>query len=227
MVLDHMAYVTVDELRDVLRDQLTAYESEYERAILAGSRQIDQYCGRRFYVDDVATSRLFRAQEPDLLWTGDISTTDDLVVEIDDADDGSFGSTWTLDADFQMEPGQRPLGEPYDRIAAVGGRYFPTTPKSTPGRVNSRRYRVRVTAKWGWPSIPDPVKQATIIQAIDHFKAKDLTHIAATYGNSIRVARAYTPGAFGRKIKFNLSLAPALNPEAESLVSSLRWTVLS
>jgi hypothetical protein len=33
--------------------------------------------------------------------------------------------------------------------------------------------RVRVTAKWGWPAVPDTVVQATLIQASRLYRRKD------------------------------------------------------
>lgn len=223
------AYLTVPELRDLLRDQHAAYDSEYERAILAASRQVDDYCGRFFWREATPSPKLFRPDEVDLVWTSDIATATGLVVETDENDDGVFETTWSA-SDYQLEPFERMNGRPYERIAAVGSREFPVaglSSYSSLARRRSRRARVRVTAAWGWPAVPDEVKQATAIAAVDHFKAKDLTHVAATYGNEVRVARDYSPGLFGRRVRFTRTRAPLLNPEAESLVSTLRITAVA
>lgn len=219
------AYLTVPELRDLLRDQHTAYDSEYERSILAASRQVDDYCGRFFWREAAPAPKLFRPDQVDLVWTSDIATSTGLVVETDDDDDGVFETTWSA-SDYQLEPFERMNDRPYERIAAVGTREFPAVRLNAAGR-RSRRARVRVTAAWGWPAVPDEVKQATAIAAIDHFKAKDLTHVAATYGNEVRVARDYSPGLFGRRVRFTRTRAPMLNPEAESLVAGLRITAVA
>lgn len=217
-------YLTVDELRDRTRDQQTAYVEEYETAIEAASRQIDDYCGRVFYADQTATAVLYRTNRADLVWTKDFWTGTGLIVETDDDNDGTFETTWDA-ADYQIEPFERKNKSPYYRISAVGSKSFPIPPDAfgQPGR----RALIRVTAKWGWEEIPANIRQATAIQAIDNFKSKDLTHVAATYGNEVRVARDYSPGSFGRKVRFTRTRAPLLNPQAEALISSLRKTVIA
>lgn len=220
-------YLTVDELRDILRDQLTAYDAEYERAINAGSRSIDAYCGRHFWAEPTPIAKTFRADETDLLWCTDISTTTGLIVKTDDDQDGVFETTWTIDTDFILEPFDRMNARPYERIAAVGDKLFPTWRRPTSSARYSRRPGVQVTAAWGWPSVPSEVKAACAIVAVDHFRAKDLMHVASTYGNDVRVARDQTPGLFGRKTRFSRLRAPSLNPEAESMIASLRVTVIA
>lgn len=227
MAVTH-GYLETAELRDVLRDQLTAYDHEYERAIGAASRQIDDYCGRFFWKEASPTPRLFRPDECDLLWTGDIATSVDLVLETDDDGDGVFETTWSA-TDYQLEPFELMNGRPYERIAAVGDRDFPVDSLVTSSlrRRRSRRARVRVTAVWGWPAVPDEVKQACSILAVDHFKAKDLTHIAASYGTEVRMVRDYQYSSIGRRIRFNRMRAPTINKEAEALLAPLRTVVVA
>src|SRR5690606_38402049 len=105
MALTH-PYLTLQELQDLARDQLTAYDTEYQRAIAAASRQIDDYCGRHFWKEETPSERLFRPDEVDLLWTGDFATTDDLVVKTDEDGDGVFETTWSA-TDWQAEPFER------------------------------------------------------------------------------------------------------------------------
>ena len=219
-------YIEVDDLRDLLRDQLTAYDAEYERAIGAASRSIDDYCGRHFWKETVASARTFRPDRYDLVWCGDISSATSLVVKTDDDADGVYETTWTIGTDFILEPFERMNNSPYERIAAVGSKVFPT-PTTAWARGAQRRPRVQVTALWGWPAVPDEVKSATAIVAVDHFRAKDLMHVASTYGNDVRVARDQSPGLFGRKTRFSRVRAPSLNPEAEALVASHRITVVA
>jgi hypothetical protein len=222
-------YITVEYLRDILRDQHTAYDWEYEAAINAASRQLDDYCGRVFYQDPTATPKLFRPHQVDLCWVPDISTTTGLIVETDDAQNGSFSTTWAA-ADYQMEPFERKNGKPYEMISAIGSKEFPVNGLNIQSYGTfraSRRALVRVTARWGWASVPSNIVSACIIQSVDNFKAKDLSHVASTYGNEVRVARDYSPGSFGRKVKFSRTRAPLLNPQAEALISSLRKTVIA
>src|SRR5690606_16258894 len=225
------AYLTLAEFRDLMRDQLTAYDHEYEMAIEAASRQVDDFCGRHFYMEEVATPKLYRPDQVDLVWTADIATTDGLVVKTDDDDDGAFETTWSAD-EYMLEPYDRLNGtRPYERIAAVSGREFPvacrTTYSSRTSTRRSRRPRVQVTAKWGWPEVPAEVKQATAILAVDHFRTKDQSQIASQYGTGTRFTRDITARQYGAAIQFTRFRAPVFNPEAEALLMPLRVVVVA
>lgn len=223
------AYITVDELRDRTRDQHSAYVEEYETAINAASRTIDLYCGRYFYASPTATAKLFRPNETDLCWVPDIYTSTGLIVETDFDQDGTFEITWAA-SDYQLEPFELSNGRPWEKISAVAAKEFPVPGLNSTSYGTFRRSRracVRITAKWGWAAVPENVRAAVAIQAMDNFRAKDLTHVAATYGNEVRVARDYSPGSFGRKVRFTRTRSPMLNPQAEALISSLRKTVIA
>jgi hypothetical protein len=221
-------YITRQQLQDVLRDQLTAHDEEYDRAITAASRQIDSYCGRHFFQTATATAKKFRPTDCDEVWTGDIATTTGLIVKTDDDDDGTFETTWTIDTDFQMEPFDRKNGTwPYELIVALGDAEFPTPNNSrytgsSRTRRPSRRARVQITATWGWPAVPGEVASACQILAVDHFKSKDLTNIASQYGTGTRFTRDLTGSQFGRGVRFTRLREPIFNPEAESLLQPLR-----
>jgi len=229
------AYVELDEFKDVVRDQLVGHDSEYIRAINAASRQIDDYCGRYFYQTGLL-AKTYKAGAVDLLFTADIASTTGLIVKIDQDSDGTYETTWTLGTHYQLGPVDNMDGIlPYEYIEALPAGSFPVeginvvTPVISSANYarRSRARRIQVTAHWGFASIPENVKMGTIIASVDHFKAKDLTHVTATYGIDVRVARDATPGNFGRSIKFNRLRAPSLNPEVEALVSSFRKTVVA
>lgn len=230
------AYVELDEFKDTVRDQLTGHDHEYVDAINAASRQIDGYCGRYFYQTTAVSAKRFRPDSLDIMFTPDIATTTGLIVKTDDDGDGVFEVTWTLNTDFILVPEDRMDGLlPYEQIEALPAKAFPVegvnvvTPVITTNayRRRSRAKRVQVTAHWGFPAVPAEVKQATIIAAIDHFKAKDLINIASTYSAGVRIAVDSTPGNFGRSVKFQRVRAPSLNAQAEALVSHFRKTVLA
>lgn len=230
------AYLELDEFKDAVRDQLVAHDSEYIRAINAASRQIDDYCGRYFY-QTTLQAKAFKTDQVDLLLpSSDISTTTGLIVKIDNDGDGVYETTWTLGTHFQLGPMDRNDGVlPYETVEALPIASFPVDginviPNTVGGgsyRRKSRLRRVQITAQWGFPTIPENVKMGCVIAAVDHFKAKDLTHVTATYGIDVRIARDATPGNFGRSIKFNRLRAPSMNPEVEALVSSFRKTVIA
>lgn len=152
----------------------------------AASRQIDGWCGRRFYQDTTVVVREFYAQTPylcDLLDQPDegpateISTTTGLIVKTDTALDGTFATTLTISTDFILLP----------RNAAADSRGFSeivladnyTFPKPA-----NMRAGVQVTAKFGWPSIPADVTEACIVQAAQLFSNKDAVFGAVALGDS-------------------------------------------
>ena len=191
----------MDQLRDLTRDQQTAYDEEYARAVAAASRSIDLYCGRTFYRSTTPTARVFRPEQPDLLWTRDIATSAGLLLKTDEDNDGVYETTWTINTDFVLEPFERVQDNPYERIAAVGGREFTVPTRNRVGRLSSRRPTVQVTAAL----VPRNWQRS----------------------KEVRVARDYSPGMHGRKVKFSRTRAPLLNPQAEALISALRLTTIA
>jgi hypothetical protein len=135
--------------------------------LIAASRAIDDHCGRYFYQDDDVTLRTFRAVGYNDCIVDDISTADGLIVATDDDDDGTAENEWTVDTDFYLRPtGGRVNGRTsaYTRVAGTGARWFPFC---------GYREQVHVTARWGWPEVPEPVQQACGILTLWLWKMKD------------------------------------------------------
>lgn len=159
-------YLTLAEALDDLGIGDAADDDSVARAISAASRAIDNWCGQRFWKDDADTVRYLTASSPRSLSLLDavdvesralVSVTS---VELDVAGDGSFGVSWTEDAEFFLSPrGASAADRPYDRLRPLQGRTFPTSPES-----------VKVTGVFGWPEVPDAVKEACAIQAGTLFK---------------------------------------------------------
>lgn len=220
-------YITLAQLKAVLRDQQPTYDLAYERAIEAASRQIDTYCNTRFWQSTTPTLRLFKPDNRVTLHTGEFATTTGLIVRTDDDDDGVFENTWAA-TDYQVEPLTPMDGKPYNRIVALRARYWPVpyweharyrAYYTDPDALLSQRARVEVTATWGWAAIPSQVMQACQILAIDLFKSKDLT------GSAVGVSELST-GQFGG-LRFDGFSIPRFNPIAEQLLSGFRVPVLA
>lgn len=185
-------YLAVWELQQAIGGTRTTREDDYVRAILAASREIDRWTGRRFLLDADPSTRYFPADEPHRVLVGDFVDPDDVLVESDDAGDG----TWTVwDADEWHAEGDdigngrfvRLDGEPWRWIATSSTRRFPARTRwSGSGWYGSNWYgsgncsttganvaRVRATAHWGWDTIPVPVSQACLSLAVLYFQAKD------------------------------------------------------
>lgn len=144
-----------DATRDTLLNQVLG----------SASRGIDAYTGRRFYADADATARTYRTRDRvvgdpdgDLIYVDDISTETGLIVETRTGSGASV--SWTAVTDYLTEP---------DNALAKGEAI-------TSLRRDRRCWatdQLRVTAKWGWPAIPDVVVQATLLQAGRLYKRKD------------------------------------------------------
>lgn len=162
--IDYPWYLTLTELKSYLTGITgTTIDTELSDSLSTGSRDIDTFCGRRFWKDTTATARIFQV-EPDrrgIVKVSDFWTTDGLIIATGPGD-GTFGTTWTT-ADYQLEPlngvEDGIEGVPYYKIRAINGTWPCTTGAS-----------LRVTAKWGWNSVPAGVKSACAILGIETAK---------------------------------------------------------
>lgn len=149
-------YCTLADLKTVLRISDNVDDTMLEARITEASRVIDQHCDRRFYADSSASARLFVSLDGVQVFVDDISSTTGLVVKTDSAGDGTYATTLTA-SQYQLEPlNSLAKSEPVRRVVAVTPGTFPTV--TAPAAV-------QITAKWGWPAVPDPVRSACIILA--------------------------------------------------------------
>jgi hypothetical protein len=157
----------------------------------AASRLIDGYCNRQFWSVGSATTRVYMADNDFYCHIDDIAGTA-ITLKTSGATDGNFDVTWTP-SDYQLEPLNGRLDGlqwSYDKIRAVGDYLFPTVNGNY-----GEQALVQLTAVFGWPSVPEPVTQATIIQASRIFKRYDSPLGVAGFGDlgAIRVSRFLDP----------------------------------
>lgn len=155
-------YTSVETIKKTRNLSGTTYaDDDIQLAILAASQGIDRVCGRTFNLDDEQadpadyTARYYQPASPLLLLIDDLTTFAELAT--DGGYDGSFADTWTVNTDFVLQPLNAAAdGEPYCSIRLSDGdlRSFPPGPRT-----------VRVKGRWGWPTVPDPIRQATGILA--------------------------------------------------------------
>lgn len=165
-------YATLTEIKTFLSISDNVDDTLLEGMVEAASRSIDRIANRRFYLDANASARAYRVSSPVILYTDDIGTTSGLVVKIDEDGDGSFETTLTLNTDYIMDPlTALDLGRPYTQVTMVTtSQSFPIFPGLFQ---NGLRPGVQVTARWGWPSVPDDINQACLILTADLYKRKD------------------------------------------------------
>lgn len=181
-------YTTLDAVLAELGISDADDDVRIDAAINAASRQIDAHCGRRFWQDSEVKVREYHADDAYHVEVDDISTTTGLIVAIDEADDGTFSTTLTSGTDFVLHPlnaaDEVPV-RPYDVIVMTDTYTFPMS--------SSRRPGVRVTAKFGWPAVPDDVAQACLIQAKNIYKASSGTFSGFQLSNETGIVMR-TPG---------------------------------
>lgn len=165
-------YATLAEIKSYLSISDSVDDTLLESQVESASRSIDRIANRRFYADAAASARTYRVSSPIVLYTDDISSTTSLVVATDDDGDGVFENTLTLNTDYIMDPlTAAALGRPFTQVTMVSNtKTFPIFPGLFQ---NGLRPGVQVTAKWGWPSVPDDINQACLILTADLYKRKD------------------------------------------------------
>jgi hypothetical protein len=137
-------------------------------AIDAAEAAVEDYCGRVFTLASVATAVQFYSSDAKVLEVDDIGTTSGLIV----------ADTLATHATYQLEPlaGIGPNGRPWPYTRIRLGLDFFAYP-IWPGQAT-----VTITAKWGWPSVPTPVKDAVRILAADLYHMKDNQFGVAGFG---------------------------------------------
>lgn len=162
------SYATLTQLKAMRTiDNATDRDEDLTRKLATASRQIDKTTGeRQFWLDKTASARIYRTrdrvvctEEGEWLTVDDIGTLTGLVVEVGD------GTNWTAVTDYQTGP-ENALAKrkPINRLLR---------PSSYWTRMWGTNTQIRVTARWGWPAVPDEVVEATLIQANRLYMRKD------------------------------------------------------
>ncbi len=169
-------YCTPEELksRAGIGDALDDFE--ILAACRAVSRWIDNHCDRHFF--RTTATRTF---VPDGYYTLNLP---DLVsittLKTDGTGDGVFETTWAV-TDYQLLPANPTVYEqrPYTKIKAVGTLSFPFVYSGYAARTD----RIQIVGVWGWPAVPDSVKQAAAIMAADFLKLGGMAFGVQGYGD--------------------------------------------
>ena len=174
----------------------TKNDTRLEAAVAAASRQIDGHCARRYWQDSSVVTREYFPDDPYTCWVDDISTLTGLIVKIDPSDTGTFSTTLTITTHYIVLPtnaADMVPARPWEKVRIVNpdGGTFPMSGSGRPG--------VQITAKFGWPAVPDDVAKACLIQATQLYKASDAVFGGLSFGDAgfMRVRGALNPMAEG------------------------------
>lgn len=170
-------YATLDELKTYLfkgqESKADAYDDDLTDALMSASQEIEKFCNRQFNQSTDLTSRVFIPFSLKKTYVDDFWTTEGMTLETDVGGTGDFTQEWDIDADVEIYPLNGVMdgvpGWPYSELWACRGLYFPLY-MPNPYR---RKAVVRVTAQWGWQSVPAPVHQACLIMAASTWKLRD------------------------------------------------------
>lgn len=176
------------------------------KALNSASRTVDNYTHRRFYLDGSVSQRLFDTagrvltpygrypyQQLSELGYGAFGQYGGTILNIDDIGDPTgmivetgYGTQWT---DVTANVTTLPLNAVADQQAV-------TNLQMLNGWLSGPYNQVRVTARWGWPDIPDEVELATLILAAKLYKRKDSPEGVlgmAAWGGTVRVSSQTDP----------------------------------
>lgn len=161
------SYATIEQLKAALSGiDDTADDDALNRALNVASRQIDRFCGRRFWEDAADTTRYYTAQSSKLLilhgQPEDVDLTSLTTLKVDPGGDGTYETTWTVTTDYVLEPRNATTNSrPYTqvRVAPASGKTFPAVANG-----------VELTGTFGWSAVPDEVQEACLRQASEVFK---------------------------------------------------------
>lgn len=154
-------YCTLADVKAALRIQDTVDDALIENSINSASRLIDQYCNRYFYSGSAGEVRYYKANDGFTCWIDDAQVITQVVTA--SVDPTIYDTTWDA-GDYQVLP--------INRVS--NGGYYPITALSATDNylfpVWADIALVKVTGTYGWPTIPEPIKFAAIIQASRLFK---------------------------------------------------------
>lgn len=154
-------YALLADLKTRMRITGAADDTELSKKITIASRRIDEDCGRRFYLDASASARTYTVTNERKLLVDDFATTTGLIVET------GYGSAFSTVAStsYRVAPDNAiTKGRAAWVLEAREGVYcWPV----------GYGQDVRVTATWGWPSVPDNIAEACLFMAQRLFKRKD------------------------------------------------------
>lgn len=160
-------YASTSDVKAYTRIPDTSDDAQIALAVTAASRAVDRVCCRQFGLVAAAEARYYtpvwdRKLCKWLVKFDDLMTTTGLIVMADLSDDGTYESE--VDSYALRPVNAAPKGEPWTHLVVQ------PASSTIPVRFEAS---VEVTAKWGWSSIPDTVKQATILQAARFLKRRD------------------------------------------------------
>lgn len=172
------SYVTTSAVKSALgklssddRDELIS------QATRSASRLIDRRTGRQFWADNTVSERTFGTDRVIRDRAGYALLVDDIA----DSNGLSVTQSGVLVSGLTYGP----------RNAAAYGRPITQLRAATSTTTNPFLYDVTVSARWGWPSVPDEIAQAALLLAARLYRRRDSPQgvIGSAEWGAMRVGR--------------------------------------
>lgn len=171
-------YMGVEEFRARVGSVGTATDASLLAVLTSASRQIDSWCAldnRVSFNQRTAAVFYFTPRDPWLLDVPDLVSVSELAT---DNGNRTYDTVWAA-SDYDLYPiDADDEGRPFRQIRTrpQGNHAFPSSIGGWPGStygVGSGAYPretglpkgVRITGTWGWPSVPNQIKEATFLVA--------------------------------------------------------------
>ena len=160
-----IAYASLPEVKERLRITTDEWDTVLQSQLISASRKIDRDCGQRFWIDSVVSQRVYnpkervvRSYDGDKVLTEPIASTTGFVFEI-----GAQGTYTTLSSStYEFLPENALVqDEPITQILLPYG------------QLPYSYGRIRITALWGWPVVPEPIKEACLLLVARLFSRKE------------------------------------------------------
>lgn len=163
-VNDEPVYTTVADVKAYLGITNSTFDTEIAADVAAAARWIDDNCDQIFYETSDIETRSYIPQNPGYCITDGISEFVALTAQ---------ESVWVRDSDFMLEPQNAALqGRPFNAIRTIA-RPFIFTLSQIPAGWAGFDGRIYVTAKFGWPAVPNQIVQANKIMAARYFHRRN------------------------------------------------------
>jgi hypothetical protein len=167
-------YTSVEELKSRLKITDTNDDFELAAAVAAAADAIQGYTGRHFY--QLTETRTYPPYDLYELPIDDLVSVSSFKTDQDG--DGVFETVWTQNTDYQLAIAENDFNQmatgvprPYTLVKAInasgGGKFFPFAYPF------SHLDRIQITGVWGWPVVPQGVRQAALQTAAEIYKLKD------------------------------------------------------
>ena len=192
-----MSYASLAEFKAAIGISDSSDDTALQSVLDATDALIDLYTDRKNGFGTATQTRYYTATDYKYVLIDDLVSITTL--QTDDDGNGTYETTWTVDTDYNLAPGNAALdGFPYNEIDVSVN-----WPRNFPRDV----YRgVKVVGVFGWPAVPSAVKQAAIIQA-----------------NAVWSSRTSAFGVIGSEALGGiLRQTRALHPEAQILLEAYR-----